>query len=295
MSYQTSGQDVLSGSEPLPTPPTPTGYDDKGAKKKLHMAFFIILVVLAGIAGFAAFLDFCISLDQVTPQTSLANGSSIWAKDTYSCNDVRTFLPLRWEIAAQRDVVFFCPWPASNSGFRTVMTIFAMADMALFVLALKKPENPIINWSFIGSCGLIALLFLIVTIVDGTQLSKANQFCNDGMTEATALFNPALMKNGTYGVECVPEPFTGLMFSNIFVLVAFPALAAYFFYYHRRTHKSGEPTIPDDDETKPLSQPAEPKKSVYYASEIKDDSLTQDVTGANPFDPKTGMLDPNSA
>jgi len=290
MSYQSEGSDALGNNDPLPTPPTPSSGGDIAGKKKLHMAFFIILLIIAGVAAFAAFFNFCISLSQVTPETTLPNGSSIFAKPTSSCDDVKKFLPLRWEIASQRDDMMMCPWPASNSGFRCVMCILAMADVALFVLALKNPENPIINWSFIGSCGFLGLMFLIVTIVDGVQLTNANKFCEDGMPELAALFNPGLMKNNTFGIECFPEPFTGLMFANVFVLICFPALAAYFFFYHRRTHKSGESTIPDDDETKPLAA-APQKKKVFVASEITDESLTQDVTGANPFDPRTGLVD----
>jgi len=292
MSYQSETSDPLA-SEPLPTPPTPSGSDQTQAKKKLHIAFFFILVGLAGVAGFSAFLNFCISMSQVSSSTVLANGDSIWLNSSYSCTDVKTFLPLRWEISTQRGIKMMCPWPASNSGFRSFMSIVAMADMVLFVLALKKSENSIINWSFLGSCGLIAFLYLIVTIVDGSSLSKANGFCNDGMPQAIAIMKPEIINNAT--IECFPEPFTGTVFSDVFAFIMFPALAAYFFYYQRRTHRTGETTIPSDDETKPLATAeVTPKKKMFTASEINDESLTQDVTGANPFDPKTGMVDPDS-
>jgi len=172
--------------------------------------------------------------------------------------------------------------------------------MVLFVLALKKPENKIINWSFIGSCGVITLLYLIVTIVDGSTLTKANEYCNKGMPEAAALFKPSLKANGTggigdFGIECFPNPYTGTMFSSIFVMIVFPGLASYYFFYQRRNHLHGEPSVPTDDETKPLATSAPvPAKKMFVASEINDESLTQDVTGANPFDPKTGMEDTSS-
>jgi len=292
--YQTEGQDSLV-NDPLPTPPQPYSDNQIRGKKNLHTAFFIILIAIAAVAGFAAFLNFCLSMGQVSSQTSLANGTSIWEKETSSCSDVKAFLPLRWQIAFQPGVMFVCPWSPSNSGFRSFMSIVAMGVIGLFVVALKKPDHTIINWSFLGSCGFIALMFLIVTIVDGTSLSKANDYCARGMPEATALFKPGLMVNGTFGVACFSEPYTGTMFSDVFVFIAFPALAAYFFYYHRRSVKTGESTIPSDaDETKPLAAEP-PKKKMFVASEINDESLTQDVTGANPFDPKTGMVDPNSA
>jgi len=290
MSYQTESDGPLA-DEPLPKPPSPAGYGDLTGKKNLQMAFYIILLVLAAIAGFSAFLNFCVSMSQVSSSTLLADDKTpIWENDTSSCDNVKAFLPLRWKIAAEPGVMMVCPWSSGNSAFRSLMTIVAMADIAVFVLALKKPENPIINWSFLGSCGFIALMFLIAAIVDGSSLSKANSYCNEGMPEAAALFKPELMINGSFGIECFPEIYTGTIFCDIFVLVAFPGLAAYFFFYHRRSRQMGEPAIPD--ETKPLNEPAKPK--MFVASEINDESLTQDVTGANPFDPKTGMVDPNS-
>jgi len=292
MSYQTEGNDSLV-NDPLPTPPAPSKPDQSVGKRNLQMAFFIILIALASIAGFSAFLNFCISMSQVSSSTVLANGTSIWEKDTSSCADVKTFLPLRWEIGAQHGVKMMCPWPSGNSAFRSLMSIVGMADLALFVLALKKSDNAIINWSFLGSCGFICLMYFVIVIVDGTSLTKGNNFCNEGMPEAAALFKPGLMINGTYDIECFPEPFTGTIFSDIFAMLAFPGLAAYFFFYQRRSHQMGETPVPSDDESKPLN--AEPKKKVFVASEINDESLTQDVTGANPFDPKTGMIDPNSA
>jgi len=293
--YQTTPGDAIV-DEPLPTPPEATSEKQVRGKKNLHIAFFIILIAIAGVAGFAAFLNFCMSMSQVSSSTELANGTSIWEKDTSSCSDIKAFLPLRWQIAAQPGVMMICPWPVSNSGFRSFMSIVAMADLVLFVLALRNPENRILNWGFLGSCGFIALMYLIVTIVDGSSLHKGNDYCGRGMPEAAALFKPTLMVNGTFGIECFAEPYTGMMFSDIFAFVAFPGLAAYFFYYHRRSARMGEATIPSDvDETKPFANAEQrPKKKVFVASEINDESLTQDVTGANPFDPKTGMVDPNA-
>jgi len=278
--------------EPLPEPPTPSGYDEKRAKKNLHLAYFIILMVLAGLAGFSGFLNFCMSMSQVSSTTVLADGSSIW-KDTFtSCKNLTTFVPLRWEFATQRDLMMICPWPAGNSAFRSLMSIVAMADLVLFVFAIKKSENTIINWSFIGSCGLIAVMYLIIIIVDGSRLTNSNKFCADGMPQMLALIRPEIVA-GNASIGCFAEPFTGTMFSSVLCLIVFPGFAAYFIYYQRRSHKEGESTIPSDDETKPLT--SEPKKKVFVASAINDESLTQDVTGANPFDPKTGMIDPDSA
>jgi len=300
MSYQT--EDITPGTSDTAAPasesapiagPTP-GYNEKEAKKNLHFAFFIILCIIAFLAGFAAFLNFCLSLSQVTSSTDMANGTTIWKSDNYSCSDFKAFWPVRWELAAQRDVTMKCPWPVGNSTIRCLMALFCLGTVALFVYVLTKPEVRWLNWSFFGVTAFILVMYFIITIVDGSSLSKGNGFCKDGMPEAAALFKPGLKINGTFGIECFPEPFTGLVFSDIFTMIMFPGLAAYFFFYHRRAHKMGEEQIPRDDiERQPLA-PKKKQKKMFTASTIQDESLTQDVTGENPFDPKTGMVDPNA-
>jgi len=126
MSYQTEGQDPLV-NEPLPEPPTPAKTNDIEGKKKLQMAFFIILLSIAALAGFSVFLNFCISMSQISSSTVLANGTSIWASETSSCADVKSFLPLRWQMGIQPGVMMVCAWPPSNSGFRSFMSIIGMA------------------------------------------------------------------------------------------------------------------------------------------------------------------------
>lgn len=176
-------------------------------------------------------------------------------------------------------------------------------------------------------------MYFIIMIVDGTALSKANGYCNSGMPDAP--FVPGLLVGTQYGVECFQGPFTGMVFSDVLTFLCFPALAGYYFYYHRRARLNGKPTLPTDDESErqPLAPNAAPvprsdaaaphKKHVYTASAIEDESLvcapisslfpahpiplrhftvcvcpcnqqTQDVTGANPFDPRTGLADPSS-
>jgi len=294
--YQT--EDITPGTSdtaaPAPGAPVAQAYNEKEAKKNLHMAFFIILCVVAGLAGFASFLNFCVSLSQVTSSTEMANGTSIFKSENYSCDDFKKFWPLRWEMAAQRDVPMYCPWPKGNSAFRCLMSLVGLGAVGFFIFVLTKPEARLLNWSFFGVAAFVLVMFFIITIVDGSSLSRGNGFCKDGMPEATALMKPSLKVNGTFGIECFPESFTGLVFCDVFTMLSFPALAAYFFFYHRRSHKMGEAQIPQDvEERQPLAAPPK-KKKMFTASTIQDESLTQDVTGENPFDPKTGMVDPNA-
>jgi len=298
MSYQTESAESSDPfpADPAPTPVGPTpGYDAKKSKKDLHFAFFILLCVIAGIAGFSAFLNFCLSLSQVGSSTELANGDSIFAKKSSSCSDFKNFWPVRWNMAAERDAMMKCPWPVANSTFRCLFSLVAMGNIALFVFVLLKPQIRWLNWGFFGVSAFITVMYFIMAIVDGTHETKGNNFCKDGMPEAAVLFKPSLkINNETFGIECYPGPYSGMIFSNIFVLLAFPGLAAYFFFYHRHTHKHGESPIPrrgTDDERQPIAAPK--KKKMFMASEIHDESLTQDVTGENPFDPKTGMVDPS--
>jgi len=294
MGYQS--EDIFK-DETTPAP-AQSGYDEGRAKKNLHFAFFVILCILAGLAAFFAFLNFCISLSQVTSQTDLANGTTIWAKDEYSCDDVKQFWPLRWEFEVQPDVEMMCPWPVGNSAFRCLISIFGMGTIAFFIFVLRKPDVPWLNWGFLSLDAFITVMFFIILCVDGSALHKGTNYCEDGMPEAAVHFKPELKVKDSFGIGCFPGPFVGLVFVDVLVMLAFPGLAAYFFFYHRRSHMTGNPQIPDDaDENQPLTraQAPAPKRKVFVASAIKDDSLTQDVTGANPFDPRTGMVDPNSA
>jgi len=299
MSYQTEtgGGDPAATEAGAATPGAPAApeYNEKMAKKNLSFAFFIILCIIAGIAGFAAFLNFCVSMSQVSSQTELANGTSIFEKGG-SCSDFKRFWPVRWEFQAEPSVMMKCPWPTGNSGIRSLMDIISMGSIALFVFVLLKPKLRWLNWAFFGVIGFITLMFFIMIIVDGAALSKGNDFCKKGMPEAAAHFRPELkVDEHSFGIECASGPFTGLVFCDVFVFLSFPALAAYFFFYHRRAHRHGESQIPNrDDERQPLAAPPK-KKKMFVASTIQDESLTQDVTGENPFDPKTGMVDPNSS
>jgi len=189
MSYQAEGNTPVTSE----TPAAPAkGYNEKQAKRNLHLAFFIILCALTGIAAFAAFLNFCLSMSQVSSSTVLANGESVWESENSSCKDVKTFWPLRWEIATQPDVVMKCPWPVGNSAFRSLMSIVAMGAIGLFIVVLKKPETRWLNWTFLGVSGVIGLLYFVIAITDGVTLHRANTFCEDGMPEAAALFKPEL-------------------------------------------------------------------------------------------------------
>jgi len=297
MSYQTESltEDPFPAAEPAPIGPSPD-YNAKKSKKDLHFAFFVLLCIIAGIAGFAAFLNFCLSLSQVSSSTVMANGTSIFTKKSSSCSDFKHFWPVRWEMELQRDVIMKCPWPVANSAFRCIFSLIAMGNIALFVFVLMKPDMRWLNWGFFGVTAFITVMYFVMAIADGTHNTKGNNFCKDGMPEAAVLFKPSLkVNNETFGIECFPGPYTGMIFSNIFVLLSFPALAAYFFFYHRHTHKHGESAIPNrsDDERQPIAAPKKKKKKMFMASTIKDESLTQDVTGDNPFDPKTGMVDPS--
>lgn len=121
-------------------------------------------------------------------------------------------------------------------------------------------------------------MYFIIMIVDGSALSKSNGYCSSGMPDAP--FAPGLLVGQGYGIDCFPGPFTGMVFSDVLTFLCFPALAGYYFYYHRRQCLNGKPTLPTDDESErqPLAPNAAPvptsaKKNVYTASAIEDESL----------------------
>lgn len=127
----------------------------------------------------------------------------------------------------------------------------------------------------------MTLMYFIIMIVDGSALSKAKGYCSSGMPDAP--FQPGLLVGRDYGIECFPGPFTGMVFSDVLTFLCFPALAGYYFYYNRRARLNGKPTLPTDDESErqPLASnaapvprtAAAPKKHVYTASAIEDESL----------------------
>lgn len=301
MSYQTEDTSAVMGGEPLPVPPEAPMADQTRAKKKLNYAFFIILLAIASLAGFAAFLSMCMSFSQMSSDTVMPNGTSIFLPGK-SCSDIKAFLPLRWKMAALHQLMMQCPWRSGNSAFRVFMSLVGLASIGLFAFSLIKSQITWSKWAFFGSAGFMTLMYFIIMIVDGSALSKAKGYCSSGMPDAP--FQPGLLVGRDYGIECFPGPFTGMVFSDVLTFLCFPALAGYYFYYNRRARLNGKPTLPTDDESErqPLASnaapvprtAAAPKKHVYTASAIEDESLAQDVTGANPFDPRTGLADPST-
>jgi len=143
MSYQSDRKETEDTGMGAPTP----AYNEKKAKKDLHVAFFIILCILTGLAGFAAFLNFCMTMSQLSSSTNLPNGTTVWLSENYSCNDVKEFWPLRWGIANWPDNMINCPWPVGNTTILSLMSIAGMGAIVMFIFVLKKPEIRWLNWT----------------------------------------------------------------------------------------------------------------------------------------------------
>jgi len=233
----------------LPAPPGIQEEYDENRKRRIRLTLSIIFILIGSLTVFIPFFTFFESIVLSHSSTKLLNGTSIFSSPNSSCHDFESFLPLRWEMAAQPQVIMTCAWHESESTFRTCMSFVAtviavLFSFSTFFLDLNEPRNAIITWSSVFSFVVVSFVFLIIAIVDGSSVSKGDNFCKIGMPEAAILFDPALKVNDSFGIKCHSEPFIGMVFSDVLIIVAFAVWIIYLFFYKHWNRKHGEPTIP---------------------------------------------------
>ena len=109
----------------------------------------------------------CLTFSQMSTSTTMPNDTSIFegggSCDGVCCvhkgpqsqtlckhhkqQQIKAFLPLRWEMAKMQGVTMQCPWPGGNSAFRIFMVLCGFSCVSLLVVALIKKEFFWANWA----------------------------------------------------------------------------------------------------------------------------------------------------
>jgi len=291
-------EDSYMADEALPDPPAIPEEAQEAGKLQFRKALGFLVFGVLFLAGFAAFLQFCMACSG-SDSTKFVNGTSIFLPGK-SCSDLREVVPLKWSFAVLPREVFMCSWRPGVTALRVFCSLFGLGCAGvLFCTIFPKTKGKFSKFSFVGVlafCALTVLLMFIATIVDGTASSHARSYCSQRFPSAPFLPSLIFEDTQTFEPKCYTGYAAGVVFADVFAFLTLGSAAAFIVFYKRQEKEIGQ-IIPDtnrsSEETPIISSapvtastttPA--KKDVYAAEEIKDESLTQDVTGDNPFAPK---------
>jgi len=277
----------LFQDEALPEPPAIPDEDTENGKLQFRKALGFLIFILFFICFFACLLQFCLTCSG-TSDTTFANGTSIFLPEK-SCKDLRQVVPLRWVFLSFPHEEFKCNWRPGLVALRIFCSLFGFTCIGLlFCDIFPKIHLPsTVIWITYIFCALTAFMMFVSIIVDGAAATSARHYCAEGFPGGPFLPQFYDEQSGSFDPRCYGGYATGVVFSDVFSFLSLAGMVAYFIFYKRQESHIGQiipKGVPDTEDT-PIAQ----GKKNAVAEDVQDESLTQDVTGANPFDPKSGM------
>ena len=277
--------DPYMADEALPEPPTIPEESPETGKLQFRKAMGFLVFGVIFIAAFAAFLQFCMSCSG-HEFTKFANGTSIFLPGK-SCSDLRAVVPLKWSFRVEPRYVFMCNWVPGATALRVFSSLFGLVCAgALFcsIFPKTKPKiTRVIFFGILGFCGLTFLLMFISAIVDGTASSAARNYCTEAFPDGPFLPSLIFEDTQTFEPRCYSGYASGVVFSDVFAFLTLGCAVAFIIFYKRQEKQIGQiiPGANGASEETPIvsgeksaaSEVTTPKKQVYVAEEIKDESL----------------------
>ena len=199
------------------------------AKGLFRYVLWVMLLVLAALCVFAAFLSLIIGFSQVGSRFKETNGTSIFLNGTTCSNTpLADHRPFRWGMEALPGMTFVCPWPGGASAWRSIVCFVCIGVFAILVVGLFRGSNVTV-WAFTAALGVVSILYFIVMIVDANSLRKGSSFCHEEMPGTP--FRPELRIGKSFRISCAQGVFVGLVFADVLSIASCAGLTVFMFFY----------------------------------------------------------------